>query len=150
MKRAKTRIARDTTGLWIKVVGLVGAVGVVGLAAMFAILPFVRSAPPADGPGQYHTETLAGRQYETTVRVQQDGAFEVRLSALAAVDAPQPLPSARLTMRGGGMASAPEIVQERPGVFAIRGTLVMRGDWDLTLTAGEQSTVVALPNSWSF
>ena len=48
------------------------------------------------------------------------------------------------------MVSAPEIVQEKPGVFAVRGTLAMRGDWELTLTAAGQSAVIALPNNWSF
>lgn len=151
IKRAKPRSGREGTGLWARVIGLLGVVVVVGVVAVFAALPFLRSAPPSgDGPEQHHTETLAGRQYETVARVGQDGSFEVRLSALGQNDAPTPPVSARVDMRGGGMTGTAEVVQEGPGVFAIRGTLPMRGDWDLTLTAAGQSAVVTLPNNWSF
>ena len=150
IKRAKKRVAREATGLWVKAMGMLGLVVIVGLVAVFAASPFIRSAPSTDRSGQHHREMLAGREYDTTVQVRQDGSFEVTLAALEPGNVLEPLPSAHLSMRGGGMASAPEVVQEKPGVFAIRGVLPMRGDFELMLTASGQSVIVTLPNTWSF
>ena len=148
IKRAKARGGRDGAGPWAKAIGLIGLLVVVGMVATFAALPFIRSAVPGDSSGQHHTEMLAGRQYDTLVQVGQDGTFEVKFAALEPVTGFEPLPSAQLNMRGGGMASAaPEVVQEKPGVFAVRGVLPMRGDFELTLMAAGQSVILSLPNT---